>query len=596
MVSPSATALLGLMVFLVSATPMVLAQEKVATAPPIALESVPAKVAEFEKELTAKIDAARTVIDQEVAANRLKDSVAQTLRWSLRTAAISYAGSDIRGVLATSRVPFENAPVSEACKQLETTWVSIQARYADLQKETLTESRRRALEAIKGSPKPEQVDELIRAVEEAQSALQRKYSWSSGVDYNTSLDNIEAALRSLRRLVEAEASGNLRQIITAMNSVQSMGSMDRDGGIDAELRAQVEKIRAPYVAKAEQSQVALDAALEATKPAAEVRALLEKYTEALEAVNQLRTNYDYNVVRDPTGALAMYRTAVEILTSMESKDFAAAQQQIRNARSANVQVEGRRSPKMASLLGKWEEQARVQEVQYVKGQVESWRSRIQKVSQPSDLDDLAVEITRVEQQDRGENRKPEVPAGLGATLSRLAAAWQSLNPGFLRDERMQSGNLDERQGPFAAELGALRRRIEREVFVSVLRVPELNQPPLADKPPQQAVEELVRQSAQKKEWRRVIELLQASRQLKGEDPRGDTELLEALRSYLAGQNLELAEQWSDAAAAYKRVLLCTSELAPVADAADRLKALKREHPEAASPSNAGRPLPGVIRN
>jgi hypothetical protein len=50
--------------------------------------------------------------------------------------------------------------------------------------------------------------------------------------------------------------------------------------------------------------------------------------------------------------------------------------------------------------------------------------------------------------------------------------------------------------------------------------------------------------------------------------------MEALRSYLAGQNLELAEQWSDAAAAYKRVLLCTSDLAPVADAAERLKALK----------------------
>src|SRR4051812_24409884 len=62
-----------------------------ATTPPVSagvLESIPAKVAKFEKDLTDKIDAARTVLDREVAEKRLTESVAQTLRWSLRTSAI----------------------------------------------------------------------------------------------------------------------------------------------------------------------------------------------------------------------------------------------------------------------------------------------------------------------------------------------------------------------------------------------------------------------------------------------------------------------------------------------------------------------------
>jgi hypothetical protein len=136
-----------------------------ATTPPVSagvLESVPAKVAKFEKDLSDKIDSARTVLDREVAEKRLTESVAQTLRWSLRTSAIAFSGTDIRGVLATARVPFENEAVTKACKDLETTWVTIQAEFGDLQKAALAEARKRAIEFIKNGGSAEQIEGLFQ--------------------------------------------------------------------------------------------------------------------------------------------------------------------------------------------------------------------------------------------------------------------------------------------------------------------------------------------------------------------------------------------------------------------------------------------------
>src|SRR5215213_7405015 len=90
-------ALLPLLAALPQVSSIALAQEKSApapapaasqatapTTPPVSvgvLETVPTRIAKFEKDLTDKIDAARTVLDREVAEKRLTESAAQTLRW-----------------------------------------------------------------------------------------------------------------------------------------------------------------------------------------------------------------------------------------------------------------------------------------------------------------------------------------------------------------------------------------------------------------------------------------------------------------------------------------------------------------------------------
>jgi hypothetical protein len=166
---------ISVLLCLVGSLCQAIAQEK---APPAGgvLESAPAKIARLERDLTEKIDAVRTVLDKEVAEKRITEAAAQPLRWSLRTAAIAFSGTDIRSVIATARVPFENEAVANACKDLEATFLKIQAEYADFQKAALADARKRAMEMIKTARQAEQITTLIEQVEGAQTVLLRRFA------------------------------------------------------------------------------------------------------------------------------------------------------------------------------------------------------------------------------------------------------------------------------------------------------------------------------------------------------------------------------------------------------------------------------------
>jgi hypothetical protein len=131
----------------------------------------------------------------------------------------------------------------------------------------------------------------------------------------------------------------------------------------------------------------------------------------------------------------------------------------------------------------------------------------------------------------------------------------------------------------------LRKRITRDVTSRTLRAPELNTPPLAEMPLDLAVESLCDQLAKAADWRRLYRVLEGRANSQGQ-PGGRTndDGFTALRSFFTAQNLELAEQWPEAVQAYKSVLQSASERAPVQAAADRLKVLAKEHPDAMNPS------------
>jgi hypothetical protein len=96
----------------------------------------------------------------------------------------------------------------------------------------------------------------------------------------------------------------------------------------------------------------------------------------------------------------------------------------------------------------------------------------------------------------------------------------------------------------------------------------------------------------------LLQFAEARAGRRGEEAGVESELATALRAFLAGQNLELAEQWEDAMQSYKSVLRCTHELAPTRVAAARVVALTKGHPDlfgpkpAAPAAPAGRVLPG----
>jgi hypothetical protein len=552
------------------------AQEK---APPAdgVLESAPAKIARLERDLTEKIDAVRTVLDKEVAEKRITEPAAQPLRWSLRTAAIAFSGTDIRSVIATARVPFENQAVANACKELEATFLKIQAEYADFQKAALADARKRAMEMIKTAQQAEQITTLIEQIEGAQTVLLRRFAGVPGGDPNNTLAGILFALGNLRRLVEAEATGNLRVLSMALGAQTTFGTDSQ--GIQAEMKLRLVRARAPYLEKVEKTQADLDAALEARISSDELPKKLSAYSEAVEQASELRISGESIYIRDIQGTLTTYRSLFSILAAMEARDFASALQQMRNLRSSSSPP-----PKIIALLRTWEEQAHAQQARFFKERIESWRARIGNIKGPDDLGQLAGEVSQTERMAANQERRAEdepFPFGLGENLISLAAAWRTANPMLVREDRARE-LAGARSDVFGIAVTALRRRIERDVIGRVLKDPELSQPPLAEMEPQAAFEALGDQLAAKKEWRRLLELRQAwlspGPEFYG---RGD-ELTSALRAYLAGENFELAEQWTDAASAYKQVLLCTAKRAPVADAAERLKAIKKEHPEAAA--------------
>jgi hypothetical protein len=139
----------------------------------------------------------------------------------------------------------------------------------------------------------------------------------------------------------------------------------------------------------------------------------------------------------------------------------------------------------------------------------------------------------------------------------------------------------------------LRLRAEREIIAHTLKAFELTKPPLSEQPTNEAVEALCDQLAQKREWRRLLQLLDTRDILNpmegryGRAPADDSAT--AIRAYFVAQNFELAEMWKDAADSYRSVLRSTSQRAPIAEAAERLKKLIKEHPEA-SMSTAPQPL------
>jgi len=207
------------------------------------------------------------------------------------------------------------------------------------------------------------------------------------------------------------------------------------------------------------------------------------------------------------------------------------------------------------------------------------------VKKPSELGPIARELRQRERASE-ENSFSRYPQGMGmaARLSTLAAAWENDDLNRLASETFaEAGAGRGAEDAVVGEiLAGFRDRAEREILSRTLKCPELAQEPLASQPLGQALDGLLDKFRSEGGWRRALQLMEAQAALEhaaGPARRG-TEAMLAVRSYLAGQNFELAEVWTDAAVAYKMVLATAIDGTPVKEAAERLKALAREHPEA----------------
>ncbi len=188
---------------------------------------------------------------------------------------------------------------------------------------------------------------------------------------------------------------------------------------------------------------------------------------------------------------------------------------------------------------------------------------------------------------------PHLPPGFSRQLDTIATAWSTADPTLLTVGNAGS-EFPAADKVLSSGFKALQDRVFREILSRSWHLPELLKLPLADQPMNTALDTLVQYLAAAREWRRLLFLLEqrsaAPLNREGE-PAPAAASIRAIRFFLTGQNFEMAEQWGDAVLAYKAVLSTSAEIGPIADAAERLKTLAKEHPQNSKSPLAARKLP-----
>lgn len=545
----------------------------------VSLETAPEKLAKLDEDFAKKLEETRAAVEAEAEAKRITDNVAQSLRWSLRTSA--GATLDVRSLISTARIPADNAALTQTFRDLESAGTLLQTRRSALNADLAKEVRRHVTEAGRGTPKPEEISAMMGKIGSAQQGIERKVP--AAVDQRIPWKQAANTLRLLKRLVEAENGRDLSALASAVTAWREAKSDTREVLGQDEAQGRIDRIVQPNARAMQERQAALDAALEARKPAAEVSAAFTAFAAAAEREVALREDrrterQEERTLMDMYGSLAAAMRAVETGDANQSLQYISqAGGYIRNLGAA-------RAAKYERILSGLDAEFSAKAAKMHQERIADLRRRLAAVKQPADLDAIAADLIAWVAQVRNRGGPESLDINnLMQQVNSLGAAWVAANPSLLaQQDRSGEGGLVG--SAFAKELAALRNRVERDVLSRVLKMPELNAAPLADMPPDAAIEAFCDGLAKSGDWSRLLQVLQ-SRPPTLMQPygRAEDETVTALRSFFTGQNLEMAEQWREAADAYKAVLRSTGARVPVKPAAERLKALAKEHPEINTP-------------
>jgi hypothetical protein len=545
----------------------------------VRLEDLPQRFQKLDEELARKLDEVRALIEREAEAKRITEPVAQSMRWSLRTTAAVGSAIDVRAIVATMRVPTDNTALTQAIKELEMAYAAVQAQQSALVTSVGRDVRQRVAEVIRTAEKSADIDAIEAPLAKA-SELARRRTWSSTNEASQTISHAEPVLRGLRRLLEAEKRGQVDAIGQALNRFRNESRYGSEAAFDGEIQARIDRTMRPFAASAETAEEETVAAIVAMKPPAEISAALAKLDEAVERLAVLLQNSGTSGQRDWKQVASHYRRIAKIATPPEPGEGGTFESRLNEARNAVRSLGGARAAAIEPVIAKIEKQAAEAAENMANERGAKLRERIVAAKSPADLDAIADDMRDWDRASTRANRNEDW-IQIAAQLSSLGAAWATNSPALLERDRV--GGSERATGRFAAEIEALRKRIERDVLSRALAVPELNEPPLSEKAPDAALDALCDRFVEKGEWRRLYDVLSARAALQPNAPRrAGNDALPALQSFFTGQNLELAEQWADAVQAYKTVLQNSSPRAPIKPAAERIKALVKEHPDAAN--------------
>jgi hypothetical protein len=534
-------------------------------------------------------------IDSEASAKRISEPVAQGLRWNLRNLAsavgpASNGKADISAQLATANLPMDNAAIAQAARELQEAANAARTEGTELLRQADRAAESRCSELVGHATSAAEVDALIAILERLRSLG----SAQPGYYLGNKLEKCITVTHYLRDCFDLTPSSDPESVKRVLMGLAPMHMQGMDFGKESDYAERVARVLAPFKKASEDAQKNLDAALEERKPSKEAYAALA----ALEGAETRFTgaaSYTGITSRNPIAEVNGYRRLCEILGAMEQHRWLNARAQVREARQSISQLQNSagRKETLNGFLEKWEHEIGEGEAADARQFHDHLHAALAEVKKPSELGPIVRELQLRERdaEERSTSRYPQ-GRGLAAQLSILAAAWENDDLNLLANQAFaENGAIQGQEDPSVGEiLAGLRGRAEREILSRTLKSPNLLQEPLAGQPLGQALDGLLEKFRSEGEWHRALQLMENQAALapaRGPAPR-PAEAILAVRSYLVGQNFELAEVWTDAAAAYKMVLAIAVDGTPVKEAAERLKALAKDHPEAVK---AARPWP-----
>jgi hypothetical protein len=574
------------------------AQEPAATAPATksSLQEVLERLEAINAESVKKVEAVQKVINEELVAKRITDSSAQSLRFGLRALSPTSGTEPLVSAWSAARLSTDNATLSTALKTLEGDLGAADAERFALIKKGCAEVRNSVTAAIRSAKTVPEIDTQLSLAERLQQTLPVRSSSTTNALGAQHLTSHISLLRNLRQVVSLQSANPVDSTAlgSALMQLQNTVSSSQSVVDNSIIQQRIQDTIAPYHKAQDEAQEAVEAALKQSKPSKEIIAAIVKLEESIERFPSVSSSLKK---RDLSSAVEVYRNLAAARASIEEGKYAQAKSQLSNLRSYSLKPLGAaKAPAFTQLVGDWTNSIDELAATAAAKRVDTLRARLAAVRSAADLEKLSLELAKVENENR--DRELDFQRGLAGQLSALAAAWAVSSPNLLRANPYENTTVtgDVR---LAKELAELRRRAERHILAETLRLPELLQPPLAEKSLDEAIEVIITQMAGKEEWRRMLQVVEArsGQNRNNYFPGGDVDLAGALRAYIAGQNMELADQWVEAMQSYKTVLRSTSERAPTKQAAERVKVLASEHADLfkpappATPPATGAPAP-----
>ena len=504
------------------------------------------------------------VIASEASAKRITEPVAQGLRWGLRN--LTAPGAQDR-LLSTVAMPENDEAIMNAAHAYQETANKVRAEAAGLSERAEFAAVKRC-SALVGDAK------TAADVEPVQALLGRLQALAPGWRTNN-LSTLMLHLQECLDLTSTSDPAAVDAVLSSLNPRQN-GAINLRGEASFDQRAAL--VLAPFKKASEEAQNDLESALGIRKSSERIYTALAAFEDAFNRLN--RASIFKGGANEVPSTMDSYQTLASIAGAIESHRWRSARSAMDARRQPNSDLQrlaGRR-PAIHALIEKWTTEIADSEALEARQFHEQLRAKFAAVKQPADLGPIITELAKY-QQNAETDRFDRFSESPSMRLSALAAAWKDDDLHGLANQISRQSRPEE--AAWSEDLAGVRDRAERDILSRVLKAPELLQAPFLNQSVSDAVAGLLGQLTAGGEWRRALQILESQSALDpepGASPRR-SEAITAQRSYLAGQNFERAELWTDAAAAYKTVLTATVDGIPIKEATERLRALTKEHPE-----------------